>query len=297
MTAMTRKPDFLIIGAQKAGTTWLWKMLDRHPETRLPAEKEIHFFGSSELYNQGTDAYFAHFDGIDTGLVTGEASTTYLSDRPAFFYNSDNRLEYDTSLPLLPELVRTTLPDVKIIVCLRDPVRRAMSAYFHWMRKGELPVLDGLKKTAANHPRLRLIEMGDYQRHLGAWMDAFPRDRILVLAFEDDVIRNPANGLEKLYRFIGVDAGFVPDDREAKAHRSWNWTRIVANYYAGPMRSVINREPIAGLLERNDWLKKRAISAGDLDFLREAYLPQKEPLRAMVGDMVDLWSYGEDLGR
>ena len=83
-----------------------------------------------------------------------------LLDRPAFFYNDVNKLEYDESLPLLPEMVRTMLPDVKVIVCLRDPVRRAVSAYFHWMRKGELPVSAGIEKTAVNHPRLRPPDKG-----------------------------------------------------------------------------------------------------------------------------------------
>ena len=289
-----RKPDFLIIGAQKAGTTWLWNKLSQHPGTVLPDEKEIHFFGSSELYGRGPEWYFAKFDGIDDQAVTGEASTTYLSDRPAFFYNDVNKLEYDESLPMLPEMIRAMLPDVKVIVCLRDPVRRAISAYFHWMRKGEFPVSAGIKKTAVNHPRLRLIEMGDYERHLGAWLRVFPREQILILSFEGDVISDPRSGLRKLYNFIGLQADFVPEDEKETVHKSWNWTRIVANYYAGPLRRIVNYRPVAGVLNRHDFLRRFAVSSEDSEYLRKQYLPQKDTLREMVGEMVDLWKYGEE---
>jgi len=295
MIQAVRKPDFLIIGAQKAGTTWLWQMLQEHPGTLLPAEKEMHFFGSSELYNKGVDWYYDKFQGIDGQYVTGEASTTYLSDRLAFFYNDVNKLEYDASLPPLPELVASTLLNVKIVVSLRDPVRRAMSAYFHWMRKGKLPVAAGLKRTAADHPRLRLLEMGDYATHLGAWLRAVPRERILVLLFEEDIIRDPARGLEKLYDFLGLDTSFTPPEQDQTVHKSWNWTRIVANYYAGPLRRFVNKRPIANILDNNDWLRRYAMSPQDVEFLRETYLPQKEVLREMIGDVVDRWSYGEDL--
>ncbi len=290
-----RKPDFLIIGAQKAGTTWLWEKLSEHTGTTLPDEKEIHFFGSSELYKRGPEWYFAKFAGIDSRAVTGEASTTYLSDRPAFFYNQVNKLEYDESLPLLPEMIHTMLPKVKVVVCLRDPVRRAVSAYFHWMRQGKFPVSAGIEQTAANNPRLRLIEMGDYERHLGAWLRVFPREQILILGFETDIIKDPISGIRKLYDFVGLAADFVPRHENQIVHKSWNWTRIVANYYAGPLRRIVNSYPVAGLLDRHDFLRRFAVSGEDVKFLRRIYLPQREALRDMAGDIVDLWHYGEDL--
>jgi hypothetical protein len=296
MTVTVRKPDFLIIGAQKAGTTWLWEMLKNHPGTSLPTEKEIHFFGSSELYKyKGLDWYFEHFRGCDGRLVTGEASTTYLSDKLAFFYNVANKLEYDESLPLLPELVASTFPRVKIIVSLRDPVRRAISAYFHYMRKGKYPVSVALARTAADRPRLRLIEMGDYVQHLGAWLRVFPREQVLILVFERDIIDDRQRCLETVYEFLGLDPGFVPPDPDQSVHKSWNWTRIVANYYAGPLRRTVNSQPIAGFLNRHDFLARYAVNSRDLDFLRAAYLPQREPLRDMIGDVVDRWTYGEEL--
>jgi len=102
---VNRKPDFLIIGAQKAGTSWLWDMLNQHPGTALPKIKEIHYFGSSELYARGPDWYYEHFAQTDRSKVTGEASTTYFYDYVPFWYNKSRQLEIDRSLPSIPELV------------------------------------------------------------------------------------------------------------------------------------------------------------------------------------------------
>ena len=81
------KPDFMIIGAQKAGTTWLWEKLNLHHGTSLPKEKEIHFFGGVENYQKGREWYYNHFSNLDPYKVTGEASTTYLYDRIPYWHN------------------------------------------------------------------------------------------------------------------------------------------------------------------------------------------------------------------
>lgn len=104
------KPSFLIIGAQKCATTWLWDKLKQHPGTDLPLKKEIHFFGSSELYAKGREWYYNHFKHLDSSKVIGEASTTYLYDKVPFWYNPTNSLEHDYSLHTIPELITKELP-------------------------------------------------------------------------------------------------------------------------------------------------------------------------------------------
>lgn len=287
-----RKPDFLVIGAQKSGTTWLWNMLDQHPETDLPKVKEIHYFGSSELYSKGADWYYKNFEDTDPQLITGEASTTYFFDRVPFWYNDTNNLEYDSALPPLPELVAKELPKSKIIILLRDPVRRAVSAYLHWMKQGELSPSVGLKRTVSNHPRLRIVEYGDYVRHLVAWYDAFPKNQILVLNFEDDVVRDPGSGLRKTFEFLGLDKAFQPSQKEKSIHKSWTWTRIVASYYAGPFRHWIKFGRLGNILDRHDILKKRAVRSSDIEYLRAIYLPSQETLEKLIGRKLEQWDYG-----
>ena len=292
MTDAARKPDFLIIGAQKAGTTWMWRMLDRHPGTTLPRKKELHFFGSSELYGEGLDGYLQNFQAADADHVTGEASTTYLSDRVAIFYNEENRLEYDDSLPSPAQLAAASFPDAKIIVSLRDPVTRAISAYRHFMRRGTLSVSRGLVGTIAEHPRLRILELGDYAKHLKPWFDTFPREQILVLIFEEDIIAEPAGGITKLYEFLGLDTAFSPLGQEEKVNKSWNWTQTVANYYAGPFRRFVQRGPVAAFLARHDWLRERAVTPADLEYLRDHYLPTRDIVEDMLQRELSVWTYG-----
>ena len=70
------EPGFFIIGAQKSGTSWLWSMLKQHPGASLPKQKEIDYFGSSELYARGDDWYFSYFDGLRQYNVNIKAAHT-----------------------------------------------------------------------------------------------------------------------------------------------------------------------------------------------------------------------------
>ena len=70
----------MIIGIQHSVTTWLWNVLDQYPETSLLRKKEIHFFGSSELYHQGLQWYFDQFDGLDPDKIICDSATSNFYD-------------------------------------------------------------------------------------------------------------------------------------------------------------------------------------------------------------------------
>ena len=295
MSDSGRYPDFLVIGAQKAGTSWTWRMLDQHPDSSLPEEKEIHYYGSSELYRKGPDWYLDHFRNLEPGKLTGEASTSHLFDRVPYWFNPGRDIEYDPELPPLPELVHRDMPDARIVVVLRDPVRRAISAYHHWLRKGDLPCLAGLRKTALEHPKLRILEYGHYLRHLRAWTSVYPRDQILVLLYESDIATNPMAGIARLYRFVGLDPDFVPELMRKRVHSSWSWTRCVAAYYSGPLRRKFARGPMGDFLDRHPFLERYAIRPRDVRFLQETYLPERTALEQLLGISLADWDYGAGL--
>jgi hypothetical protein len=290
-----RKFDFLLIGAQKSGTTWLWGMLDQHPGVDLPDEKEIHYFGGVELYRRGPAWYYAHFEDVRPDLLTGEASTSYLYDRIPYWNNDDSQIEYADDLPTIPELVAAENPDAKIVVILRDPVRRAFSAYRHWMRKGDLSPLLGLRRVATELPKMRILEYGFYARHLAAWRKVFRDDQIKILLFEEDVKSNPESGLREVFSFLGLDEEFLPVNPDRTIHKSWSWTRSAVEYYAGPFRRVVRRGAIGEFLNRSTFLDRLAVRRADIEFLRECYLPEKEQLESILGRSLDVWDYGESL--
>jgi len=296
-TSEKKAPDFIIIGAQKAGTTWLWKMLDQHPGTSLPPQKEIHYFGSSELYSRGDDWYFSHFNGLDSSKVIGEASTSYFYGPLPYWHNKSDQIEIDESLPIIPELISQKFPDIKFIVILRDPVHRAISAYSHWMKQGKIPPSLGLKKVAINQPKRRILEYGLYARWLSIWAKHIPPDRLRIIFFEDQIKKNWDQTLVDIYGYLGLDTGFTPELPGKSVHQSWGWTRIVFNYYANKIPGDLGNSKAGVLLDRFDVLSKNAIKEEDIEFLRSVYLPEKQKLKILTGNQLACWDYGEALLR
>ncbi len=198
-------PDFLIIGAQKAGTTSLFHYLNQHPDIFMPSAKEVHFFDLH--YETGIEAYQSLFsEAADSGKVTGEASPYYL------FH------------PCVPERVKTHLPDVKLIILLRDPVARAFSHYHHSVRIGVETVADFFEAIALEEDRLlgaekdlaegaiqqhfsfqhhSYVRRGFYSRQIERWMQFFPLSQMHFLQSET-FFTDPKNVLEGIYRFLSV---------------------------------------------------------------------------------------------
>lgn len=206
-------PDFVIIGAQKSGTTSLFNWIAGHPGVRRCLGQEVHYFDRHA--GRGPVWYRAHFAHplLARGKVTGEATPYYL------FH------------PGVPQQAARLLPDTRFIAVLRDPVARAVSHYHHERRKGREP-LDMLEAFRAEDARLapelaRLaqggrsavhqhhsyIARGRYAEQLERWFAAVGRDRVLVLKGEDLFAGSP-EVTESLADFLALDpAGFGPPPR------------------------------------------------------------------------------------
>ncbi|MFO7955055.1 sulfotransferase family protein [Thioalkalivibrio sp.] len=123
-------PDFIIIGAQKSGTTSLYAYLSQHPQLFPSSTKEVHFFDggldpSVDTFKKGMPWYRAHFPlrkNMGANQRTFEAS-------PLYIFN-----------PLAPERIANVVPNVKIIALLRNPTERAISHFFHERRRGREPL-------------------------------------------------------------------------------------------------------------------------------------------------------------
>lgn len=289
------RPDFIVIGAQRAGTTWLWNMLKQHPGVSLPATKEIHFFGSAELYAGGKDWYYAHFRDLDSRKVVGEASTTYLYDRIPYWHNKSRQIEFDASLPCIPELITQELPSVKILVMLRDPVSRAVSAYKYWMRRvDDISPFLGLKETAIRYPKMRILEYGFYARYLELWRAYIPPERMRVLVFEEDVAREPSKTVREVYEFLGLDPDFPPKKAGHVVHRGWTWTRILVRHFTHRLLPRLSESRFGSWFDRHDVLARFAIRPADIEFLRSEYLPERPALERLLNRSLDCWTYGRE---
>ena len=176
-------PDFLGVGTQKGGTTYLYELLKRHPQVFLAEPKEQHFF--SLHWQRGADWYRRQFASAAESQICGEITPYYL------FH------------PEAPARIQSLLPNVKLIVLLRDPVERALSQYFHSRRLG-LDHLDSEEAFAAETSRLMnsaetlkqglphishqqhsYLSRSRYEEQLTCFDQYFTPDQILLLKSEE----------------------------------------------------------------------------------------------------------------
>jgi sulfotransferase family protein len=209
-------PDFLIIGAERAGTTSLYRYLAQHPQVMGVTlhRKGAHYFDTN--FDKSVRWYRSHFPSrlaargraLRTGterVVTGEACPYYV------FH------------PLVPERVRALLPEVRLIVMLRDPVTRAYSHYLHEVARGfehlsfaeaidaEAERLEGEEKRmrgdahyrSFNHQHYSYQARGRYLEQIERWQRLFPIEQIHIIesrAFFAD----PDAGYREVLRFLGL---------------------------------------------------------------------------------------------
>jgi hypothetical protein len=182
-------PDFIIVGAPKAATTWLLTMLQQQPRVYMPAP-ELHFF--SREHERGRDWYAAQFAAARPGQLVGEKSASYLAD------------------PRAAARIRAALPEVRLIVQLRNPVERAYSDYCMLLRRGEVDAEIGRYLDSERTPLRRFLDDGLYARHLAAFLELFPRERLKILLY-DDIKRDPAGVFDEVTSFLGLVDPVRPD--------------------------------------------------------------------------------------
>jgi Sulfotransferase domain len=221
---MRLMPDFMIIGAQKGGTTSLYRYLVDHPAIAPIYIKEPHYFDIH--YNKGLGWYRSHFPtslekfyvehAHKIDFITGEASPYYMVH------------------PLAPARVAKLLSNVKLILVLRNPVDRAYSQYQHQLRQpGVEPLsfeeaidreeerLAGEQKkltenpdyVSFNHRHYSYLTRGRYVDYIPAWMKLFPKEQFLVLKSED-LYRDPSAILKETFAFLNVPNMAIKEQKE-----------------------------------------------------------------------------------
>jgi hypothetical protein len=185
-------PNFLIIGAAKAGTTSLYHYLRAHPDVYMTRVKEPRYYwheGWSQVPAVRTrEGYERLFDGVTSQRAVGEASPQYLDS------------------PTAPDRIKADLPDAKLIVSLRDPVDRAYSSYLGRLRSGN-------ERSAlgdAMRPGSYYCETSRYYPRLSRYFARFPRSRIKVILF-DDLVADTRAVVKELFDFLAIDGAVDVD--------------------------------------------------------------------------------------
>lgn len=227
-------PDFIIIGTQRGGTTSLYNYLAEHHNFGAASIKEVHFFDTLR-FQRGPGWYRAHFPLLlqkyyfqsvqKQDFITGEASPYYL------FH------------PHAPKRIAKVLPQVKLIVMLRNPVDRAYSHYYHEIEVGDEKLISFEEAIACeeerlkgelekmmmnenyesyNHRHFSYLARGIYVDQLQAWMKFFPAEQILIIKSED-FYAYPAAVLKQILAFLNLT---VLDSKEPKKeYKQYNGTK------------------------------------------------------------------------
>ena len=206
-------PNFVIIGAAKAGTTSLYHYLRQHPQIYMSPRKEPHFFAFGEAplpewqgpplnrkkVGMTLEDYLKLFEDARNELAIGEASVSNFQPRAC-------------------ERIQHYLPDAKLIAILRQPADRIYSFYLYLRLKGFEPLgsfaealrMEELGQRENWMPWLRYNEEGFYYAALKNYYDRFPREQIRVYLY-DDWQREPLTILRDIFEFLGVEDQFMPD--------------------------------------------------------------------------------------
>ena len=216
-------PNFMVIGAQKCGTSWLSEMIRQHPDVYAPIRKELHFFNLRRNYRRGMDWYQGQFSDYGGQKAIGEFTPNYLWICP-----NQQEVEERGVIDNIPQIVHRWYPDLKMIVCMRDPVKRAMSAHCHFMRSRTFPPTSRIMDVGYTNG---IITMGYYYKQISEWLKYFPRENFLFLVYEEDVLRNKMATMRTVFRFLGVDESFVPERMDEKYNVRSGDLYLRMNYY------------------------------------------------------------------
>jgi len=189
-----RLPNFIIIGASKAGTTTLYKYLCLHPQVYMCTPKEPEFFASEndKNYTKGIDWYASLFSKAELHQVCGEASGRY-THYPHF--------------PEASERIAQILPRVKLIYIMRHPVERAYSHYAQHIKynqniKHQFEVKETFEENIARDSYV--LDASNYMQQIEQYLKFYSKEQFLFLLMED-LIEQPADTLRQICSFIGVN--------------------------------------------------------------------------------------------
>lgn len=233
-------PEFLIIGAEKSGTTWLYKKLKQHPEIYLPLTKECHFFNKynsnlkeiDRYKNMGWNWYKKFFDSKPDNAQAGEITPMYICD------------------PQAPARIARDLPGIKLIYILRNPVTRAYSHYWMAFRKGHI---NKKFEEIVEEKNPQIILRGKYASQLERYYDLFPKENIKGYIYES-FFQNSHKGLESIHEFLGVRKLPVKQELRKKVLASPKpKSKILGTIIAGTAQKM-RKNPFT--FELLDWIKK-----------------------------------------
>jgi hypothetical protein len=271
------RPNFIFIGPDKSGSSWLHAILRQHPECFVPSSKDIYFF--DRYFHRGMEWYLDHFREANAGhTAIGELSHDYLFS------------------PAAAERIRANLPGVRLLTSLRKPIDRSFSQYLFMLRNGVTKA--PFEQAIDEFPNL--LGNSFYARHLAVYFDAFDRDRIKVMFFEN-LERDPRGFGREVFEFLGLrmieQLPFETKVLTASRPRSEALARLThvaavraRNLGLGRLVGMLKQSPLRSLLYRPYEADERPrVAAETWARLSALFEPDIQRLEAMLERSLAEW--------
>ncbi len=262
--------------------------MQQHPDVFVPARKELHYFSCPEV----SDNYYeGPFVTTESEYLEAYAARTH--ERAAGDF-SPSYLFYSEAA----QRIRAFRPDAKILILLRNPIKRAISHYLMDIRSGyqTRPLADFLQRTSENRLFHReYIELGMYSRQVPAYFQEFSPENVLLLLY-DDFVRNPGQLMAAIFRFIGVsdevnvETTFVHNSFEMPRLRILR--KLMRSRNLEPVRRLCPQAVRTGL-KRALFSRKRPDLSNEENLLTEIYRQEIAGLSRLIGHDLSSWLEGE----
>jgi Sulfotransferase family len=294
-------PDFLLVGAPKAGTTALHVALARHPQLYLSPVKEPKFFltdgspptgpggpGDVQTFREYVwrrADYEALFEPAPAGTLKGESTTLYLRD------------------PAAHRRIAATVPHARLVAVIRDPVDRAHSNWTHLRSAGLEPEPDFLRACELEESRAargwgpfwRYVDLGRYGAQLSHLFSVFPREQVHVVLYRD-LRRDPTATLDRICAFLGIDTGVidsVPAENVTAAAAGSRLDRLVGRVLPTLDRlpGIIHDRAVPAVRRhlQREQRPRAPLTPEERAALLPSFLPDIEMLEALTGLRLDHW--------
>lgn len=296
-------PNFLIVGAAKSGTSSLDYYLSQHPEVYIPPKKEAHYFSIPDfpaqfrgpgdegmnLYTlRSREEYERLFEHVTHEKAVGESSVFYL-----YYPNTAERIQQE-------------IPDVKIIMILRNPVDRAFSAYMHLIRdeREDLSFEQSLEKELVRknsdfEPMWLYRDLGRYYLQVKRYLEVFGSSQVKVIIFED-FVKRPQAVMKEVFAFLGVDSDFLVDtslklNESGKVKSRWLYNFIskpnLVKEVIKPLFPQAARERL-GIRAKGMVLERASIDPQLRARLFESFADDIEQLQELLQRDLGIWKKG-----
>lgn len=274
-------PNFLYIGPDKSGSTWMYRMLQQHPECHVPRVKDIYFF--DRHYGRGLDWYASFFQHApEDARAIGELSHDYL-------------FSADAAARILRDL-----PGVRLFTSLRNPVERSFSQYLYMVRSG---MTRGPFEEAV-HQFPEIIDNSMYHRHLVRYAELFEPSRLAVFLF-DELVLDPRGFGRRMFDYLGLaadveldfDRTVLPASRPRSARlarlakEGANWTRRLGlPGLVGAVKGSYAAQWLYAPYEKSD---RPSLSPDERRRLVDVFRPDLEQLETLIRRDLGQWMQQE----